>query len=75
MNKLALWRNLTLVGLLGLMALIVLWNVWLAPVQHVPRWFEVLVLLAPLLLLVRGIWLAMPKPMSTRYWFRCCISC
>ncbi|MGB3916987.1 DUF2069 domain-containing protein [Thiothrix litoralis] len=56
MNKFALWRNLTLIGLLGLMSLIIVWNIALAPVQHVPPWLEVSVLLAPLLLLVRGIW-------------------
>jgi uncharacterized membrane protein len=56
MNRLALWRNLTLIGLWGLISLIIVWNVWLAPVQQVSRWLEVSVLLAPLLLLVRGIW-------------------
>ena len=55
MNRLALWRNLTLVGLLGLMGLIVVWNLWLASVQHVPLWLEIGVLLLPLALLVRGI--------------------
>lgn len=55
MNKLALWRNLTLVGLLGLIGVIILWNVWLTPVQSVPLWLEMLLLLPPLLLLVRGI--------------------
>ncbi|MDD5393919.1 MAG: DUF2069 domain-containing protein [Thiothrix sp.] len=55
MNKLALWRNLTLVGLLGLIGVIILWNVWLTPVQSVPLWLELLLLLPPLLLLVRGI--------------------
>lgn len=56
MNKLALWRNLTLFGLLGLVGLIVLWNTLLASVQHVPLWLELPLLLAPLLLLVPGIW-------------------
>ena len=56
MNKFALGRNLTLIGLLGLMGLIIVWNVALAPVQHVPLWLEVSLLLVPLLLLVRGIW-------------------
>ncbi|MBO0611866.1 DUF2069 domain-containing protein [Thiothrix fructosivorans] len=56
MNRLVWWRNLTLIGLWGLMSLIIVWNVWLAPIQLVPRWLEVSLLLAPLLLLVRGIW-------------------
>lgn len=56
MNKLSLWRNLTLFSLLGLIGLIVLWNSLLAGVQHVPLWLEIPLLLAPLLLLVRGIW-------------------
>ncbi|MBJ6611146.1 MAG: DUF2069 domain-containing protein [Candidatus Thiothrix moscowensis] len=56
MKNLAIWRNLTLFGLLGLIGLIVVWNVWLRPVQLVPLWLELGLLLAPLLLLLRGIW-------------------
>lgn len=55
MNKLALSRYLTLLGLLGLMGLIVVWNVGLANVQHVPLWLEIGILLLPLVLLMRGI--------------------
>ncbi|SEA06562.1 Uncharacterized membrane protein [Thiothrix caldifontis] len=55
MNKLPLWRNLTLFSLLGLIGLIVVWNGLLASVQHVPLWLEIPLLLAPLALLVRGI--------------------
>ena len=56
MKTVALWRNLTLIGLLGLIGLIVVWNLGLAKVQHVPVWLELLLLLPPLLLLVPGIW-------------------
>lgn len=56
MNTLALWRNLTLFSLLGLIGLIIVWNSLLASVQHVPLWLEIPLLIAPLVLLVRGIW-------------------
>ncbi|MEZ5454109.1 MAG: DUF2069 domain-containing protein [Thiothrix sp.] len=55
MKLLLLWRTLSVGGLLGLILLVILWNGWLTPVQHMPRWLELLVLLAPLLYLVRGI--------------------
>ena len=42
-------------GLFGLIALILLWNGWLTPVQTFPRSLELLILLAPLLWLLRGI--------------------
>ncbi len=56
MKNLAIWRNLTLFSLLGLIGLIIVWNSVLAAVQHVPLWLEIPLLIAPLLLLVRGIW-------------------
>lgn len=49
------WQRLTSGSLIGLIALIVLWNGWLTPVQHIPRSIELLLLLAPLLFFVRGI--------------------
>lgn len=55
MKLLMLWRTLSVGGLLGLIFWIILWNGWLTPVQYVPRSFELLVLLAPLMYLVRGI--------------------
>ncbi|MEB4592931.1 DUF2069 domain-containing protein [Candidatus Thiothrix sp. Deng01] len=55
MKLLLLWRTLSVGGLLGLIAWIILWNGWLTPIQHMPRWLELLILLAPLLYLVRGI--------------------
>lgn len=61
MNKPGLWRNLTLVGLAGLIALIVVWNTVLAKVQYVPLWLELLVLLAPLLALLPGVMKGVPK--------------
>lgn len=56
MKHFALWRNLTLFSLSGLVGLIIIWNALLANVQHVPLWLEIPLLIAPLLLLVRGIW-------------------
>ena len=50
-----LWRSCAVGGLLGLIALILLWNGWLTPVQQFPRSLELLILLAPLLWLLRGI--------------------
>lgn len=55
------WRNLTLAGWLGLVLLIVLWNTVLTPVQHVPLWLELPLLLGPLLWLGRGIWQGQAK--------------
>ncbi|EIJ32794.1 DUF2069 domain-containing protein [Thiothrix nivea] len=55
MKLLLLWRTLSVGGLLGLILLVILWNGWLTPIQHMPRWLELLILLAPLLYLVRGI--------------------
>jgi len=46
---------LTTTSLIGLIVLIVVWNGWLTPVQHIPRSIELLLLLAPLLFFVRGI--------------------
>lgn len=56
MLKTAFWRNLILFSLLGLIGLVVVWNGLLAPVQHVPLWLELSLLLLPLLLLLPGIW-------------------
>ncbi len=55
MNAFNVWRLVASIGLLGLIFLIIAWNGWLTPVQHVPRWIELLLLLTPLMLLVRGI--------------------
>ncbi len=55
MKWLPLWRVLSVGGLVGLIFWIILWNGWLTPVQKMPRWLELLILLAPLLYLVRGI--------------------
>lgn len=49
------WRFLAATGILGLLALIVLWNGWLTPVQHFPRSIEIAVMSLPLLLFVRGV--------------------
>ena len=49
------WKTLSLMGLLGLIALILIWNIQLAAVQYVPLALELSLLLIPLLVLVRGI--------------------
>lgn len=55
MKLLLLWRALAIGGLLGLIFSIIVWNGWLTPVQYLPRWLELLVLLPPLMYLVRGV--------------------
>ncbi len=55
MKYLIVWRVLSLAGLFGLIFLILGWNGWLTPVQKIPRSIELIILLVPLLLLVRGI--------------------
>ena len=55
MNLITLWRSLASGGLIGLIFWIILWNGWLTPVQEVPRWIELLLLLTPLMLMVRGV--------------------
>lgn len=50
------WKVLSLSGLLGLIALILIWNTQLATVQYVPLALELSLLLAPLVFLVHGIW-------------------
>lgn len=55
MKYLMIWRSLTLVGLLGMILLIVVWNGWLSPIQKIPRSLEMIILLTPLLFFVRGV--------------------
>lgn len=50
-----LWRSCVIIGLIGLILLIVIWNGWLTPIQHIPRSVEIIILVAPLLWLVRGV--------------------
>lgn len=57
----ALWRSLTFIGLFGLILLITVWNGWLAPIQQVPLWLELLLFVGPLALLIRGIWRKSPR--------------
>ncbi|HIO92024.1 MAG TPA: DUF2069 domain-containing protein [Leucothrix mucor] len=54
-NNLMLWRVVTLVGLFGLIALIVIWNGWLTPAQYINRGIEIAIFTIPLLFFVRGI--------------------
>lgn len=55
MNLLLLWRAVALIGLLGLIFLIIIWNGWLTPIQKIPRSLEMLILLTPLMFFVRGL--------------------
>ncbi len=56
MNKVLLfWRGATAVGLFGILGLIIVWNGWLAPVQQVPVWLELIIFGLPLVALSRGI--------------------
>lgn len=48
-------RGCAIGGLFGLIGLIALWNGWLAPIQQVPLWLEMLIFIFPLALLIRGI--------------------
>lgn len=48
-------RGITLIGLLGLIALIIVWNGWLTPVQYLNRALEMAILEIPLLFFIRGI--------------------
>jgi len=49
------WRALAIVGILGLVVLIVIWNSWLTPNQVYPRSVEILFFAGPLLFFTRGI--------------------
>lgn len=55
MDITVLWRALAAFGIISLILLIVIWNGWLSPVQNFPRSIEIAVLVAPLLLFVRGV--------------------
>lgn len=55
MDITAIWRALAVIGALGLVVLIVVWNGWLTPVQIHPRSIEILLLAGPLLFMLRGV--------------------
>ena len=46
---------LSVLSLLGMMALVIVWNGWLAKIQTVPRSFEIAVFCIPIVLFLRGI--------------------
>lgn len=46
---------LSVLSLLGMMALVIVWNGWIAVEQTVPRSFEIAVFCIPLVLFLRGI--------------------
>lgn len=54
-KHLKLWHAFAIVGLLGLIALIILWNGWLAPEQTSPKSLEITIFTLPLLFFVRGV--------------------
>ncbi|MGB1255237.1 MAG: DUF2069 domain-containing protein [Thiolinea sp.] len=53
-------RGCAIGGLFGLIGLICIWNGWLAPIQEVPLWLEMLIFILPLALLIRGILRGLP---------------
>ncbi len=53
--QLKFWRVVTLIGLFGMIALIVIWNGWLTPAQYINRGIEIAMFALPLLFFVRGI--------------------
>jgi uncharacterized membrane protein len=55
MDITVLWRALAIIGILGLIILIVLWNGWLTTNQQFPRSIEIAIMVAPLLFFVRGV--------------------
>jgi uncharacterized membrane protein len=46
---------MALLGLLGLIFLVIVWNGWLSPIQQIPRSLEMIVSVSPLLFFVRGL--------------------
>lgn len=54
-KHLKIWYALSITGLLGLIALIILWNGWLAPEQTSPKSLEIALFTLPLLFFVRGV--------------------
>lgn len=55
MNYLAIARNITLVGYLGIGGLLALWYGWLAPSSTLPTWLVLGLLLVPLIFPLRGL--------------------
>ena len=55
MMNLSLWRWLTIVGMLGLIVVIILWNGMFTTVQYMNPALEMSILIAPLLFFIRGI--------------------
>lgn len=55
MNLRRMARTLTLTGYFGLLGLLLIWNVWLAPSSYFPRSLVLIVLVVPLLLPLRGL--------------------
>lgn len=55
MSRLSLYNLLAIIGLLGIVLLIVIWNGWLTPEQHIPRSIEILLLVSPQLIFLYGV--------------------
>lgn len=60
MNALTTSRWMALIGHVGLLALLLNWFSWIAPVEQIPRSLILILLVVPLLLPLRGILHARP---------------
>lgn len=55
MNRLRLWHIVTLSGYFGLLFLLLNWFTWYSPPQEIPRSLVLLIVVAPLLIPLRGL--------------------
>jgi len=55
MNRIKLAQGAALSGYFGLLGLLLLWNIWLAPSKHFPISMVLIVLVVPLLFPLRGL--------------------
>lgn len=55
MNGIAAARALTLTGYFGLLGLLLCWNAWLSPPEHLPVALVLIALVVPLLFPLRGL--------------------
>jgi len=54
-NTALYWQWMAIIGLLGLVILIIVWNGWLSTPEYLPRSIEFLIFLPPLAFLSKGI--------------------
>lgn len=55
MTRLSFYNLLALVGMIGTILLVILWNGWLTPIQETPRSIEILLWVAPQLVFLYGV--------------------